>query len=52
MKHLLITIIGAGDLLNWYAGKTYIGTGVSVRFDEDPRKNLPSIMFHRVRVVE
>ena len=40
------------DLLNWYAGKTYIGTGVSVRFDEDPRKNLPSIMFHRVRVVE
>ena len=40
------------DLLNWYAVKTYIGTDASVRFDEDPRKNLPSIMFYRVRVVE
>ena len=40
------------DLLNWYAVKTYIGTGTSVRFDEDLRQNHPSKMFYRVRVVE
>ncbi len=40
------------DLLNWYAVKTYIGIGTSVRFDEDLRQNHPSKMFYRVRVVE
>ena len=39
------------DLLNWEVIKTYTGTGVSVRFDEE-RDHDPPKWFYRVRVVE
>ena len=40
------------DLLNWEVIKTYyIGTGTSVRFDEE-RDHDPPKWFYRVRVVE
>jgi len=39
------------DLLNWEVIKTYTGTGVSVRFDEE-RDHDPSQWFYRVRVVD
>ena len=39
------------DLLNWEVIKTYTGTGVSIRFDEE-RDHDPPKWFYRVRVVE
>ena len=39
------------DLLNWEPIRTYTGTGVSVRFDEE-RDHDPPKWFYRVRVVE
>ena len=39
------------DLLNWEVIKTYTGTGVSVRFDEE-RDHDPPQWFYRVRVAE
>ena len=39
------------DLLNWEVIKTYTGTGVSVRFDEE-RDHDPPKWFYRVRMVE
>jgi hypothetical protein len=39
------------NLLNWEVIKTYTGTGVSVRFDEE-RDHDPPQWFYRVRVVE
>ena len=39
------------DLLNWEVIKTYTGTGVSVRFDEE-RDHDPPQWFYRVKVVD
>ena len=39
------------DLRNWEVIKTYSGTGVSVRFDEE-RDHDPSKIFYRVKVVD
>ena len=39
------------DLLNWEPIRTYNGTGISVRFDEE-RDHDPPKWFYRVRVVE
>jgi hypothetical protein len=39
------------DLLNWEVIKTYTGTGVSVRFDEE-RDHDPPQWFYRVKMVE
>ena len=45
------TVQDSFDLLNWESIRTYTGTGVSIRFDEE-RDHDPPQWFYRVRVVE